>query len=125
MTSDPDVERVPKWKRWVVGAAFIVLVEYPIASMLVQKTDAFAEAERFVRENTVVREYVGNVRGVTPSWFGFSINDWGDGGAAQFDLKVSGDLRDTEVDTELAKTSGWQVSSAKLLRENEPPIQLR
>ena len=114
-----------KWRRWAIAAVVVLLVEYPLALLFGPKSDAFREAERFVRDNPAVREYVGSVRKVTISPFGFYMHDWGDGSAARFDLEISGDLRDAEIHTELAKGSMWVVRFATLAREHESPIQLR
>lgn len=114
-----------KWKRWAIGAVVVLLVAYPAAWLLILNSDAFREAERFVRQSPAVQEYVGDVRRVSVSPFGGQMQVSGGRGSAHFDLKVSGELRDADVYAELEKKGIWEVRFARLLRENESPIQLQ
>jgi Cytochrome oxidase complex assembly protein 1 len=112
------------WKRGALIAIAVTVVAYPVGWFFVRHSDAFEEAERFVREDPVVREHVGEIRTVTLPIFGAELSVSGSSGDAKFDLNVSGSVHNAVVYTELRKRGVWEVQFARLLQEKQPPILL-
>jgi Cytochrome oxidase complex assembly protein 1 len=112
------------WKRGALIALGVTVVAYPVAWLFVRYSDAFEEAERFVREDPVVREHVGEIRTFTLPFFGAEMSVSGSSGDAKFDLNVSGSANNAVVYAELRKRGVWEVQFARLLREKQSPILL-
>jgi hypothetical protein len=112
------------WKRGALIGVAATVVAYPVGWFFVRHSDAFGEAERFVRENPIVLEHVGEIRAVTLPLFGAAMSVSGSSGDATFELNVSGSVRDAFVYTELRKRGVWEVQYARLLQEKQSPILL-
>lgn len=112
------------WKRGVTIAIIILAIGYPVAWLLVRNSDAFAEANRFLQTHPAVKDYVGQIHSITLSPFIGEISVSGATGMAKLELNVSGEKQRAEIYIELEKKGIWEVRFARLLRQNDSPVQL-
>lgn len=113
-----------KWKRWVLIAVILTAVAYPGAWLMVQQSDAYVDAETFIRNDQQVVEAIGSVRKVTLSPFGYSLRYSGANGDASFELTVEAERESASAFVELQKRGVWEVKFARLIRADKKVIQL-
>ena len=113
------------WKRWAVIITLVLLeASYLAAWFIAKKSDAYAEAERFVRGNGVVAENVGSITNVSLEPFGLSLRFTGGGGRVAFEMSVEASRASGTADVELAKNGTWRVLAARLTLPNRQPITI-
>ena len=105
-------------------AAVIAVVSYPGSWLLVQQSDAYSDAEAFVRNDPRVVEALGAVRKVKLSPFGYSLNYSGASGNASFEMAVEAERESATAFIELQKRGIWEIKLARLIRADEEVIQL-
>ncbi|MBK9160151.1 MAG: hypothetical protein IPM27_01025 [Nitrosomonadales bacterium] len=113
-----------KWKRWVLIAAILTAIAYPGAWLMVQQSDAYIDAETFIRTDPQVVEAIGTVRKVSLSPFGYSLRYSGANGDASFELTVEAERESASAFVELQKWGVWEVKFARLIRADKKFIQL-
>ena len=113
-----------KWKRWVLIAVIVTAIAYPGAWLMVQQSDAYIDAEAFIRNDHQVLETIGAVRKVKLSPFGYSLEYSGANGNASFELSVEAEREPATVYIELQKRGVWEVKFARLIRADKKVIQL-
>ena len=113
------------WKRWAFIILLVVLeVSYLAAWFIAKKSDAYAEAERFVRDSGVVAENVGSITSVSLEPLGLSLRFSGAGGRVAFEMAVEASRASGTADVELAKNGTWHVLAARLTLPNRQPITI-
>lgn len=116
---------VKAWRRWAVFIGLVVLeAGYLAAWFIAKKSEAYAEAERFVRGSGVVAENVGSVTSVSLEPFGLSLRFSGAGARVAFELAVEASRASGTADVELAKDGTWRVMAARLTLPNRQPITI-
>ena len=113
-----------KWKRWVLIAVVVTAIAYPGAWWMVQQSDAYIDAETFIRNDHQVLEAIGAVRKVKLSPFGYSLEYSGANGDASFELSVEAERGSASAFIELQKRGVWEVKFARLIRADKKVIQL-
>ncbi|WP_287806273.1 hypothetical protein [Diaphorobacter sp.] len=113
-----------KWKRWALIAAVVTAIAYPGAWWMVQQSDAYIDAETFIRNDQRVLEAVGAIRKVKLSPFGYSLGYSGANGDASFELSVEAERDSAFAFIELQKRGVWEVKFARLIRADKQVIQL-
>jgi hypothetical protein len=113
-----------RWKLWALIGLAIVALSYPLAWFMVRKSDAFAFAESYVRDNPRVIETLGPVRSVGLSPFGYAVRYVGAQGDASFELSVEGQKNSGTVFIELQKRGVWEVKFARLVQGDQQVTQL-
>jgi hypothetical protein len=111
-------------KHGALIAVVALVASFPVGWYFARHSEAFEEADRFVREQIVIREQVGEIRTVTLPLFGAEMNVSGTSGDAKFELKIAGSTHNAMVYAELKKHGTWEVQLARLVPENQPPILL-
>lgn len=113
-----------KWKRWVLIVLIVTAIAYPGAWLMVQQSDAFVDAETFIRHDHRVIEAIGTVRKVKLSPFGYSLEYSGANGNASFELSVDAERESATAFIELQKRGIWEIKSARLIRADKKITQL-
>ena len=113
-----------KWKRWALIAAVVTAIAYPGAWWMVQQSDAYIDAETFIRNDQRVLEAIGAIRKVKLSPFGYSLRYSGANGDASFELSVEAERDSAFAFIELQKRGVWEVKFARLIRADKQVIQL-
>ena len=112
-------------RRWAFVITLVVLEGgYIAAWFIAKKSDAYAEAERFVRESGVVAENVGSITSVSLEPFGLSLRFSGAGVRVVFEMAVEASRASGTADVELAKNGTWRVLAARLTLPNRQPITI-
>lgn len=112
------------WKRWAV--VIILAVESFVAyAYIARNSDAYAEAERFLRANSTVNERIGAVRDVSIEPFGASMRLTGAATAVQFDLDLEGSKTPAKAYVQLERRGSWHVREAQLAVPGQPFEKLR
>jgi hypothetical protein len=114
-----------RWRRW----AFIIVLAaleagYLAAWFIARQSDAYAEAERFVRGSAVVAEHVGSITSVSLEPMGLSLRFSGSGGRVAFEMAIEASRASGTADVELSKNGTWRVLEARLTLPNRPPIKI-
>ena len=113
------------WRRWAVVITLVALeASYMAAWFIAKGSDAYAEAERFVRGNGVVAENVGSITSVSLEPLGLSLRFSGAGGRVAFEMAVEASRASGTADVELAKNGTWRVRAARLTLPNRQPITI-
>ena len=106
------------WKRWAAVGVLAVgafVASYPLAGYIARNSDAYVEAERFLRASSTVNDRIGSVRSVSIEPFGASLRFTTSTGDAQFNLDVEGSKRVAKAYVELQRRGSWQVHVAQLV----------
>ena len=112
-------------KRWAIIITLAVLeASYLAAWFIAKKSDAYAEAERFVRGSGVVAENVGSITSVSLEPFGLSLRFSGAGVRVAFEMAVEASRASGTADVELVKNGNWRVLAAQLTLPNRQPITI-
>jgi len=105
------------WKRWAaVGVLAVaeIVAFYPLAGYIATNSDAYAEAERFLRASSAVSDRIGSVRSVSIEPFSASLRFTTNAGDAQFNLDVEGSRSVAKAYVELQRRGSWRVHVAQL-----------
>jgi hypothetical protein len=114
-----------RWRRWAFIITLVALeASYLAAWFVAKKSDAYAEAERFVRSSGVVAENVGSITSVSLEPFGLSLRFSGAGARVAFEMAVEASRASGTADVELAKNGTWRVLAARLTLPNRQPITI-
>ena len=124
MTPGNALERT-NWRRW----AFIIILvaleaSYIAAWFIAKKSDAYAEAERFVRGSGVVAEHVGSITSISLEPLGLSLRFSGAGARLALEMAVEASRASGTADVELAKNGTWRVLAARLTLPDGQPITI-
>ena len=102
----------------------VTVIAYPAAWVMVQQSDAYINAESFIRNDHQVLESIGAVRKVRLSPFGYSVKYSGANGDASFELSVEAERESATAFVELQKRGVWEVKFARLIRADQKVTQL-
>jgi hypothetical protein len=112
------------WKRWTIVGAVVLEASFPIAWVLARNSDAYTEADRFIRGNLVVAENVGSITSVSLEPLGYSLRFSGAGGHTVLEMAVEASRASGTADVELAKNGTWHVVAARLTLPGRQPITI-
>ena len=116
-----------KWMRWAAAAilaegAFVA--SYPLGGYIARNSDAYAEAERFLRASAAVSDRIGPVRGVSIEPFGAPLRLTRNPSDAQFNLDLEGSRTVAKAYVEVERRGSWVVSVARLSLPGQPAEEL-
>jgi hypothetical protein len=112
------------WKRWTIIGVVVLEASFPAAWIAAKHSDAYAEAERFLRGNAAVAETVGSITHVSLEPLGYSLRFSGAGRRTAFEMAVEASRASGTADVELAKNGSWHVVAARLTLPGRQPITI-
>ncbi len=113
------------WKRWIGIPILVLAAAYPIAWLVARNSDAYAEAERFLRSSSILGEQIGTVTDTSIEPFAYSLRWTGARGDAHFKLDLKGSKAEASAYVELAKRgAAWEVHLARVTVPGRPVMEL-
>ena len=100
------------------------VASYPLGGYIARNSDAYAEAERFLRASATVSDRIGPVRGISIEPFGAPLRLTSNAGDAQFKLDVEGSKMVAKAYVELERRGAWEVRVAQLFLPGQAADEL-
>lgn len=108
----------------LITTVSLILIFFISLYMVVINSEPYSFAKKYVSNNDIVKEKLGNLTNISLAYFGYNVSYTGPNGVAKFKIKVTSKKGKGTVYISLDKESGkWNVKHAKLV-SNESEIDI-
>lgn len=112
------------WRGTLIWVLALTGVAYPVLWYRASTSDAYKEAERFVRAHSVTTEQLGAVTSTRLWWRGISMETVGDTGEAHLLVGVQGERAHGIASINLRKKGTWSVDHGSLRPEGGEEVPM-
>ena len=107
--------------------AILVVVTPVIGHYLAKTSEPYLFSTKFIKDNDVVAQEIGDIQSHNLSFFGYSVKQTGPNGKASFKISIIGITGlSGDIYLDLVKEAGvWQVTKANLIKIDGNKINIK